>query len=389
MRKPVFYAACRAWAIAFLVSTIAPLAAHAELQPEPIPNVETLQTPYPDSYAVVHDFAFFNLIDSKFSLVDIETRRFKGMLSAGQFATLNLSNSREEFYVGETIFSRGTRGERQDLITVYDYANLGLVAEIELPPRRANTVINLANSRLTEDEKFLLVFLQNPGTSVAVIDLDSRQMVEEVPAPGCALIYPTEKSSFFMLCGDGTLLTIELDSEGKLAGRESSKPFIDIDNDPLSEKSSNTGGVWQFVSYLGEVQPIDARKSTPRLGKTWWLASDAERAANWRPAGWHGTAGHHSGLLWVGMTPNGYNGSHKDPAPEVWLFDAKKRKRLGQFQLESEAISISVTQHEKPYLLVVTTDATLDVYDAMSGEYLRSIYELGLTPYMVHPLSYR
>ena len=78
-----------------------------------------------------------------------------------------------------------------------------------------------------------------------------------------------------------------------------------------------------------------------------WLASDAERAANWRPAGWHGTAGHNSGLLWVGMTPDGYDGSHKDPAPEVWLFDAKKRKRLGQFELKSAAISISVENDRK------------------------------------------
>jgi methylamine dehydrogenase heavy chain len=367
----------------------APNRLHAELQPEPIPNVASLATPYPDTYAVVHDLAFFNLIDSKFSLVDVETRRFKGMLSAGQFATLNLSNTREEFYVGETLHSRGSRGERQDFITVYDYANLDVVAEIELPPRRANTVVNLGSSRLTADERFLLVFMQNPGTSVAVIDLDSRTMVEEVAAPGCAMIYPTRESSFFMLCGDGTMLTVQLDDDGKATGRDSSKPFIDIDNDPLSEKSANAGGVWQFVSYRGEVRPIDARKAQPKLGISWWLTTTEERAANWRPAGWHGTAGHNSGLLWVAMTPDGYDGSHKDPAPQVWLFEADNRKRLAQFALKSPAVSISVTQHEKPYLLVATAEASLDVYDAMSGEYLRSIYELGATPYMVHPVSYR
>jgi methylamine dehydrogenase heavy chain len=192
-----------------------------------------------------------------------------------------------------------------------------------------------------------------------------------------------------MLCGDGTMLTIQLDANGKSTSRTSSKSFIDIDNDPLSEKSAKAGSVWQFVSYLGKVQPIDARNAIPKLGRTWWLASPEERAANWRPAGWHWTAGHHTGLLWVGMTPDGYDGSHKDPAPQVWLFDAKKRKRLARIELKSAAVSISVTQHEKPYLLVATVDATLDVYDAMSGEYLRSIHDLGLTPYMVHPVSYR
>ncbi|HEY5680531.1 MAG TPA: amine dehydrogenase large subunit [Pseudomonadales bacterium] len=360
----------------------------AELQPEPVPNVLSLATPYPDTYAVVHDFAFFNLIDSKFALVDIESRRFKGMLSAGQFATINLSNSRQEFYVGETLHSRGSRGQRQDVIAIYDFANLDVVAEVDLPPRRANTVINLGNSRLTEDERFLLVFMQNPGTSVAVIDLDSRKMVSEISTPGCALIYPTVERSFFMLCGDGRMLSITLDETGNPVSRKASEPFIDIDADPLSEKSAKAGGIWHFVSYRGQVQPIDARAAQPELMTTWWLATEKERAANWRPAGWHWTAGHKSGLLWVGMTPDGYDGSHKDPAPEIWLFDTGERERLARIELRAPAISISVTQHEKPYLLVASTEATLDVYDAMSGEYLRSIYDLGFTPYMVHPVSY-
>ena len=48
-----------AFALAMLVL---PLAADAELQPEPIPNVEKLPLPYPGSFAVVHDFAFSGLI---------------------------------------------------------------------------------------------------------------------------------------------------------------------------------------------------------------------------------------------------------------------------------------------------------------------------------------
>ena len=87
-----------------------------------------LSTPYPTTYAMVHDMAFGSLIDSSFSLVDTETRRFKGMLSAGQFATLNHSLGRGEFYVGETIHSRGTRGKRQDLVAIYDFAHLAVAA---------------------------------------------------------------------------------------------------------------------------------------------------------------------------------------------------------------------------------------------------------------------
>ena len=361
--------------------------AQAQLAPEPIPNVKTIETPYPDTYAVVHDLAFHSLIDSAFSLVDIETRRYVGMLSAGQFATLDYALGRQEFYVGETVHSRGVRGERQDILAIYDFANLGLAAEIDLPPRRANTVVNKGSSAVTGDERFLLIWNQNPATSVTVIDLDARAIVSEIPTPGCALVYPDAERGFIMLCGNGTLLSVRLDDEGQAAGKASSEPFNDIDADPLSEKASRIGSVWHFVTYGGEVQPVDVSAPEPTLGERWWLASAAERVNNWRPAGWHGTAGHDSGLLWVGMTPNGYQGSHKDPALEVWLFDAKAQKRLGRFPLQTPALSITATKHAQPRLLVVNIQGQLDVYDGKTGVHQRSIGALGDTPYMVHAIQ--
>ena len=358
----------------------------ADLAPEPIPNVKAIATPYPGSYAMVHDFAFGSLIDSKFSLVDTETRRFIGMLSAGQFATVNHALGRQEFYVGETIHTRGTRGERQDIVAIYDFANLALVAEIDLPPRRANTVINKANSAVTADERFLLIWNQNPGTSVTVIDLDRREIVNEVPAPGCALVYPDAARGFMMLCGNGTLLNVKLDEAGQPSSTESSAPFNDIDADPLSEKASKINGIWHFVTYGGEVQPVDASAAEAVIGARWWLTNTEERAQNWRPAGWHGTAGHDSGLLWVGMTPDGYPGSHKDPAPEIWLFDVETKARVARFDLRVPALSIGASAHDDPRLLVVNIEGQLDIYDGRSGAYLRSIGALGETPYMVHPI---
>ncbi|MXW49991.1 MAG: hypothetical protein F4X81_00990 [Gammaproteobacteria bacterium] len=358
----------------------------AQLPPEAIPNVKRIATPYPPSYAVVHDFAFGSLIDSSFSLVDTESRRFMGMMSAGQFATVTFALGRQEFYVGETIHSRGTRGERQDVVAVYDFANLALVAEIDLPPQRANTVVNKANTAVTADERFLLIWNQNPGTSVAVIDLDSRTIVSEVPTPGCALVYPDEARGFMMLCGNGALLSVKLDEAGQPASIEPSDPFNDIDADPLSEKASKINGVWHFVTYQGEVQPVDTSAETPVVGSRWWLADAEQRAQNWRPAGWHGTAGHDSGLLWVGMTPDGYPGSHKDPAPEIWLFDVEAKARLARFDLRVPALSIDASVHDEPRLLVVNIEGQLDIYDGKSGAYLRTIGALGETPYMVHAI---
>ena len=190
-----------------------------------------------------------------------------------------------------------------------------------------------------------------------------------------------------MLCGDGKLLAVSLDEAGAEASRWSSEPFNDIDNDPLSEKAARVAGVWHFVTYGGEVQPIDTTADRPRILKRWRLASDEERAGNWRPAGWHWTAGHDAGWLWVGMTPNGYQGSHKDPAPEVWLFDTNARERKARFELRVPALSFAATKGPEPRLLAVNIQGQLDVYDGASGEWLRTIGALGETPFMVHAVQ--
>jgi methylamine dehydrogenase heavy chain len=371
--------ALRALTLLGAVALINPV--HAELQPEPIPNVESLVVPYPDSYAVVHDFS-----DSKFGLFDTKSQLLKGMLSAGQFATIDISMQRQKFYVGETVYSRGTRGTRQDIVAIYDFENLSLVGEVFLPPKRMNVVVNAGSTAITPDEKFMLVFNMNPATSVTVIDLDNETVVGEIQTPGCSLVYPYSKGGFFTLCGNGGLVAISLDGQGRESGRWASESFNDIGKDPLSEKAEMIDGVWHFVSYAGEVQPIDVTGARPVLGTRWWLTNEAERAANWRPAGWHGKAGHSDGLLWVAMAPDGYDGSHKDPAHEVWLFNTTTGERLARLPLKVNGLSITASAGEDPQLLVLNIEGNLDVYDGKSGEYLRSIHALGDTPMMVHAL---
>ena len=364
--------------------------AFAELPAEPIPNVLSLETPYPPTYAMVHDFSFEALLDARYSLVDVSNRRFKGMLTAGQFANLNYSIKRQKFYVGETIHTRLNRGDRQDLLAIYDFENLALQKEILLPPKRMNVVVNLSASVITSDDRFLLVFNMNPATSVTVVDLDTEAVAGEIAMPGCTLLYPDQSGGFFSLCGNGGLVHIALTEEGQEKGRWASDPFNDIDRDPLSEKATQVGDTWYFITYAGEVQPINVSGSRPAIGKRWWIASSAERQANWRPAGWHGKATLGDRAMYVGMTPDGYNGSHKDPAPEVWQIDVRTRKVTQKITLETPALSIAVSQgggDEPARLLVVNIAGSLDVYDAASGDYVHSVHSLGDTPYIVHAID--
>ena len=109
--------------------------AKAELSPEPIPNVAVLPSDYPDNWIFAHDVNFASLLTGQVVVLDIaaDTKEYKGSLDASQFGTFIQSAKRDELYVGETFYSRGTRGDRTDVVTIYDKATLKRIDEIVLP----------------------------------------------------------------------------------------------------------------------------------------------------------------------------------------------------------------------------------------------------------------
>ena len=46
------------------------------------------------------------------------------------------AKSRPEMYIAETFYSRGTRGDRTDVITIVDKTSFSQVGEVIIPPKR-------------------------------------------------------------------------------------------------------------------------------------------------------------------------------------------------------------------------------------------------------------
>src|SRR5690606_12112274 len=140
--------------------------------------------------------------------------------------------------------------------------------------------------QLTDGEKKMLVFNFTPAASVTVVDMVGRVVLNEINIPGCSLVYPTGKSGFTTFCADGGMATFALDDAGKVASEHRTKPFQNIDDDPLFMKTVAVGKTNYFVSFKGRVQPIDFSGDKPKVGKAWSLVNKEDAAANWRPGGW-------------------------------------------------------------------------------------------------------
>ena len=358
-------------------------AAHAELpsDSERGSQVATLAMPASKHWVWVNDFVFPHMSDGMAYLIDGDSGRYLGTLSTGYgFAHLLLSRDGKIIYSPETYFSRGTRGKRTDVVTLYDPGSLKVVGEIAIPPKRSSNLPMIANQVLTDDDRFLLIYNFNPAQGVTVVDTKLRKFVREVETPGCALVYPTGPRSFFSVCGDGSLSLVELDDSGA-ARQKRTQPLFNMAADPVTEKAVRIGAIWYFVSFAGRIYPLQAGPETATMGTTWWLTSDAERKAGWRPGGIQQLAVNAQKSLLYAIMHRGGVETHKDPGKDVWVFDVSTRQRVQQFALKNLASSIQLSSDGQPLLYSIFIEGTgLDVYDAASGKFLRSVDHVGTTP---------
>ena len=361
----------------------------AELPVETIPNVETLPASYPDTWVYAHDTNFFSLSDAKVVLVDVaaENRHYKGSIPSSHFPSFLAATTRPEVYVAESLYSRRMRGERTDLVTIYDKVNLAPIGEVVLPGAKRGMIVTHKNTlQFLDNEKLLLVYNFTPSTSVSVVDIENRAFLAEVGIGGCVMIYPSQQRSFGSLCNDNTMLVTHLDERGMISKQERTPAFFDADTDPIFAKPAVIDGVYYFPSFKGMVHPVDMNAADPGILDVWSLLQEQDRQENWRPGGWQiATAHEASGRLFVLMHADGEDGSHKGGGTEVWVFDVNAKKRIGRIVLKEWGVSIEVTQGEDPYLAVTNGNMDLDVYSVDTGEWLRFIGGRAFeTPFILH-----
>ncbi len=80
----------------------------------------TLPRHYPEQWVFAHDGAFMHMINGHYMLLDpaaaTGAEQYKGMVDASFLSSFAQSKSRNEFYVIETFYSRGSRGNRTDVV---------------------------------------------------------------------------------------------------------------------------------------------------------------------------------------------------------------------------------------------------------------------------------
>ena len=351
-------------------------AAAPPLPAEPIPAVAPLP-PQSEHWLYAHDAAFYSLTSGKVFLVDVgaEARNVLGLIGAAQFPAFRQSPVRGELYVSESFFARGTRGAQTDVLTIYDATTLGLEGEVVLPgAKRMQVVPQKGALQTTQDGRFGLVFNFTPASSVTVVNLAQRAVVNEIALPGCMLTYPFGTSGFVTLCGDGSLLAMVLNEAGQPVREHRTAAFNDIDGDPMFMKAGWIGATVYFPTFGGRIQPIDLSGDEPSPLDKWPLQTDIDAAPQGaKPSGWQVISADAAGRLYILMRANAGPGEHKFGGQTVWMADPALGVVTKIIRLETPAVSIEATRADKPLLAVTNANMELDVYDPATGGKVRTI----------------
>lgn len=333
----------------------------------------------------VLDPVFPHLVASKVYVHDGDTGDTLGMMNTGYVPNLVMGNDHSELYVGETYWSRGTRGERIDIVTRYDPTTLSPTAEIELPKGRFLVVTKRHSADASPGGRYFYSFNLAPATSVSVIDLEAGEYRGEIGVAGCAMVFPIEETSFASICSDGSMERYEWDAESLEADSVNSGAFFDAENDPVFEHAAfdRQGKKLHLSTYSGVLYTVDLASEDLSASEGWAFVDDAARDEGWRPGGWQLMSYHPgSGLVYVIMH-QGQDWTHKDAGEQVWELNPETQEVVRRIELDEPAMSIAVTADEQPLLAALSAAASIVSYDLESGETKAKIEGIGDSPFLI------
>lgn len=318
------------------------------------------------------------------TIINGDTAKVEGTVHSSGAAGFAVAPDNSAFYVSESIWTKDNRGERQDLLAIYDGTTLDLTAEVKLPGRLIASgrvpyfAINASGTRG-------YVYNMEPAPAVIVVDLPKRRVVSSVETPGCGLVYPFGDSGFASLCADGALASVALDARGR--GTITHTPvFFDAEKDPVFEESivDRAAGDALFITYTGMVHPAKLGPGTA-LGEAWSLQRAAGLGAattqpqhkTWRPGGRRPFAYHRKTGMLYALMHEGKHWSQKEPGTEIWAIDTREKKLVRRFELPTSGYVVAISQDDAAQLYVVSEKGWCWILDPATGKITRNLDEIG------------
>jgi methylamine dehydrogenase heavy chain len=325
-----------------------------------------------------------NWVRGGIRIVDGDSGKLLGTIYSAQLSDFATDPAGNFYYVAETMWTRGNRGTRQDLLTVYDARTLKMVSEIAIPGRLliGNRPLNLT---ISPDGAYAFVYNLDPATSIQVVDLVKRRLAITLQVPGCGLAIAGSGGVVASLCSDGSMVTAFYNTR-KAGTPTRGRVFFDAESDPIFDNSfvDFRNGRALFMTYSGLVYEVSLGP-TPLIGEPWSIqmaaglskGSTQPLQVSWLPGGREPIAfNRDSGKAYV-LMHMGELWSQKAAGSELWEVDVAARKVLRRKHLEVPIAAVAVTQGAHPLLFLNNETDELIVLDVADFEQKHSLANAG------------
>ena len=342
-----------------------------DFEPEQFVKIERIEGE-PKDHLWVTDANFMSMVDGRLNVFRLEDGHFLGLIPIGFNGLVQLSRDGSKVYLATTYFDRIFRGERTDLVEIWDSSTLTFEKEIKIPNKRASSLNYDGLFTTTHDGHFALLQNATPAQSITVVDLKEGKFTEEITATaGCWTIHPLPQTerSFATVCGDGTLRSMTIGDDGKVASQSQSTPMFSVKDDPVFVEPAYLKDGLLFFSFYGNV--YTARNDGEKISfePSWSLLTDEDRENNWVPGSNNNVAvtDLDRNRLYVLMHPDGAEGTHKFPAAEIWVFDLEKKARIARVP-GNDALSLAMVRRGDKPLMAAIDGENVAIYDVSGDE---------------------
>lgn len=348
----------------FSLTLLSPMASPVQAQEAIAPETVTVEViPADTPKLFVADIAITHIVDGKLYVYHADELTYLGTIGTGFTGQIYVPPAQDVVYISTSYVEKISRGKRTDFLEIYDSSALTLKAEIPIASSRAQALNYRPLLQGSLDGRWMFIQNATPATSISVVDLEAGKQVGEIPNPGCYGIFPSSQDGrrFATMCGDGTFGSYTLNEDGSDAQRTASEPLFDPDANALFIHGERDGDTWLFVSFTGDLYRFNLEGDTATLVEQATFAEEG-----WRPSGYQTHVYHQqSGTLFVLMHPNGAEGSHKNPAEEIWAYEVAGKRLLSRSPT-STAFSLAGGQQEGAPVLYAANlvDAKVHRYTA-------------------------
>jgi methylamine dehydrogenase heavy chain len=323
-------------------------------------------------------------------LIDGDAGEVRGSLTLSNFTpALAPALDDDRIYAYGSFYTRGSYGEREDIVQVFDLQTTLPVNEVPIPPKSAGIghsgMIGLIAGR------FIGVWNITPAMSVSLVDTVEERFLAEISTPGCAGVYPLA-AGFLMACGDGRAQYLRLDAAGSEVARSRSEVFFSTSDDPVFDYAVPTDRGWLFLSLEGQLFEVTVDGDSVAVSAPWSInpadepgATDINGVAlaaddDWRVGGSQPFAYNAAtGLLVTLMHQGGGQETFEDAGTQIWAFSTRTQRRGYVITLDEgqQASAVQLTGDDQPLLLVsLRGSGELQLRDGLSGRLLRRMADV-------------